>query len=99
LEHPHQWLHQHGQPCSAPGCEYLTPENLPTWAMVTQHLSIHQHTIHPAPAAGPAGSGNTSAPRTAKKERPTFSSQMTEEQWRSFVDEWNPYKRETKVKD
>ena len=27
------------------------------------------------------------------------NSQMTEEQWRFFVDEWNRYKRQTKVKD
>ena len=67
--------------------------------MVTQHLTIHQQTVHPTPAAGPPTPGTTSAPRTAKKERPTISSQMTEEQWRFFVDEWNRYKRQTKVKD
>ena len=87
------------QPCSAGGCTYSTPENLPTWDMVTQHLTIHQQTVHPTPAAGPPTPGTTSAPRTAKKERPTISSQMTEEQWRFFVDEWNRYKRQTKVKD
>ena len=87
------------QPCSAEGCTYSTPENLPNWDMVTQHLTIHQQTVHPTPAVGLPTPATTSAPRTAKKERPTISSQMTEEQWRFFVDEWNRYKRQTKVKD
>ena len=83
------------QPCSAPG----NPENPPTWEMVTQHLPIHQNTVHPVQPAGQAIPGPTSAPRTAKEERPTISSQMSEEQWRFFMDEWNHYKRQTKVKD
>ena len=87
------------QPCSADGCSYSTPENLPNWDMVTQHLSIHQNTVHPAPAAGQPVPATPAVSRTAKKERPTISSQMTEEQWRFFTDEWNRYKRQTKVKD
>ena len=84
---------------STEGCEYLNPENPPTWEMVTQHLPIHQNTVHPVQPAGQAIPGPTSAPRTAKEERPTISSQMSEEQWRFFMDEWNHYKRQTKVKD
>ena len=67
--------------------------------MVTQHLNIHQQSVHPAPAAAPqAATTNTAPSKTAKKERPAITNQMTEEQWRFYLDEWGRYKRQTGIK-
>ena len=88
------------QPCSAPGCEFQTPEGIPNWELLTQQLDIHTRSAHPAPVAnaGPSGGGRLSS-KTAKKNRPSITNQMSEEKWRFFLDEWSRYKRQTTVTD
>ena len=86
------------QSCSVPGCDYTTPENIPTWEMLTTHLNTHTQAVHPAPAQhDPAPAAKAS--KTAKKNRPSITNQMSEETWRFFLDEWNRYKRQTGIKD
>ena len=47
------------QSCTAPECQYITPENVPTWELLTQQLSIHQKSAHPDPVhQGGGGVGN-----------------------------------------
>ena len=83
------------QACSAPGCEFLTPENVPSWELVTQQLSIHQKTAHPDPVPQQGGGGHTA--KIDKKIRPSINPQMTEEGWRFFIHEWQRYRRQTAV--
>ena len=88
------------QSCSGTECTYQTPENVPTWELVTQQLLIHQKTAHPdnvqQQGGGGAGAGGQTA-KVDKKIRPTINPQMTEENWRFFLDEWARYKRQTGV--
>ena len=84
------------QQCSVPGCLYSTPENIPTWEMLTTHLNTHAQSVHQPP---PAGNANTPSSKTAKKNRPSITNQMSEETWRFFLDEWGRYKRQTVIKD
>ena len=83
------------QKCLVPGCEYATPENIPTWDLLTQHLLIHQQSVHPPATPNVPPGGGTSHAKTAKKERPSITNQMSEEAWRFFLDEWSRYKRQT----
>ena len=92
------------QSCTAPECQYITPENVPTWELLTQQLSIHQKSAHPDPVhQGGGGVGNVGrggqAAKIDKKIRPSISPQMTEESWRFFLDEWARYKQHTGVRD
>ena len=49
------------QSCSVPDCDYATPENIPTWEMLTTHLNTHTQAVHPAPAQhAPAPAAGTS---------------------------------------
>ena len=84
------------QRCSVQGCEYSTPEGIPTWDMLTTHLSTHSQAAHPPQQQGNATSSSS---KTAKKTRPSVTNQMSEESWRFFLDEWSRYKRQTGIKD
>ena len=84
------------QSCSGSDCTYQTPENVPTWELVTQQLLIHQKTAHPDNVQQQGGGGGGAGGQTAKvdkKIRPSINPQMTEENWRFFLDEWARYKR------
>ena len=70
-------------PCSVPECVYLTPQDLPTWQMVTDHLKTHTSAVHgiaPPPATTPAGQ----TAKLDKRLRPTASLGMTELDWRFY---------------
>ena len=48
------------QQCTAPGCDYVTPENIPTWDLVIKQQEIHLKSKHPDPVqqdATPGGGG------------------------------------------
>lgn len=34
------------QKCSVPGCPYVTPDNIPTWEILTTHLHAHTQAVH-----------------------------------------------------
>ena len=83
-------------PCSVPECVYLTPQDLPTWQMVTDHLKTHTSAVHgiaPPPATTPAGQ----TAKLDKRLRPTASLGMTELDWRFYKSEWGRYTRQTGV--
>ena len=83
------------QKCSVPDCPYETPENIPTWEMLTTHLNAHAQSVH----IQPSPTTPTVSSKTAKKTRPAITPQMSEESWRFFIDEWERYKRQTQVKN
>ena len=73
--------------CSAPGCQYSTPDNLATIADTVTLISLHTQQAHPAPAPqAPAA-----APKLEKLPRPTFTLNMTESKWNFTVLSWNNY--------
>ena len=37
--------------CSVPECHYSTPEGIPTWDILTEHLVQHCQEVHLSPAA------------------------------------------------
>ena len=85
--------------CSAPGCEYATPENLPTYDLLTTHLQLHTNAAHPPPGAQP-GAGPPPGGQTAKvykRSRPEATQEMSERDFRFFQSEWSLYKRATGI--
>ena len=87
-------------PCSAPGCAYQTPENLPTYDLVTTHLQLHTNAAHPPPAPRGGGGPQPAHGQTAKvdkRSRPEASPDMSEHEFRFFQSEWNLYKRATNI--
>ena len=83
------------QPCTAPGCDYVTPENIPSWELVIKQQEIHLKSKHPEPAQQNVSGGGVG--KLDKKVRPSITPQMTEEGWRFLLDEWSRYKRQTGV--
>ena len=76
--------------CSAPGCEFKTPENIPTYDQCIQVLSLHVTAAH---AVQPAAAAATSKPDKLK--RPTLTDGITEADWVWFEDRWERYKEST----
>ena len=75
--------------CSAPGCEFKTPENIPTYEQCLQSLSLHvtaAHAVQPTAAA---------ASKPDKLKRPTVTDGVTEADWVWFEDRWTRYKDST----
>ena len=70
--------------CSAPDCAWLTPENLPTYDLVTTHLQLHVQTNHP-PQAQPTA--QVTSAKVDKRPRPEASQDMTEHGFRFFESE------------
>ena len=85
------------QPCTVPGCDYQTPENIPTWDLVIRQQEIHLKSNH-ADHLGNDGGGGGQKGKLDKKVCPSITPQMTEESWRFIIDEWSRYKRQTDIK-
>ena len=81
-------------PCSAPGCLYTTPENLPNFATITTHLQLHTQAAH---AAAAPGQGFRQSSKVDKRPRPEAALDMTEHEFKFYQSEWNLYKRATKI--
>ena len=79
-------------PCPSPGCGWKTPENIPTYDLVTTHLQLHVSTNH---AAGGGPSHNTA--KVDKRPRPEATQDMSEHAFRFFESEWSLYKRATGI--
>ena len=75
--------------CSAPGCEFKTPENIPTYEQCLQSLSLHVTAAHAVQQAAAAN------PKPDKLKRPTVSDGITEADWVWFEDRWTRYKEST----
>ena len=89
--------------CPSPGCPYSTPEGLPDFTLITEHLCLHGRLAHP-PVAAPAqpavgAQAGAQAAKLDKKVRPCASLGISELQWRFFVSEWSRYTRQTGIHD
>ena len=82
--------------CSVPTCEYKTPATLPTYDTIYRDLDLHtRHAHHDLHVAQPQqhhhpGGGTT-------KPRPTICEGSTDSDWVYFTDQWERYKRSTKL--
>ena len=80
--------------CPSPDCTYVTPEGLPDFQLITEHLNIHVRLVHP-PVPAPVTGGGGQAAKLDKKVRPTATLGMSELDWRFYVSEWSRYTRQT----
>ena len=73
--------------CSAPGCDFVTPEGTPTWDLLNSFLTNHTNSCHKAP--------DRVAPQLSSKleklPRPTFSLGMSESGWQFVMVQWKAY--------
>ena len=70
--------------CSAPGCNYRTPDGVPTWDGMISLMNNHTQAAHTQVNA-------TAAPKLEKLPRPTFTLNMTESKWSFTEIQWNNY--------
>ena len=75
--------------CSVPTCNFSTPENTPTWEMMTNLLKVHTDAVHSFPSAQ-AAPGATSA-KLKKLPRPDSSHEMREAEWNFKEQSWKAY--------
>ena len=91
--------------CPAPDCatQYQTPDNLPTYELVTTHLQMHIATNHALAPAAPGlhvpqpGQVHPQTSKVDKRSRPEVTQDMSEHNFRFFESEWNLYKRATGI--
>ena len=87
------------QNCTAPGCDFETPLNIPTWELVIQCLTNHTQVAHAVqPTQQPRDQGVLSArPKPAPVQRPEIDLGTTESEWNFFIAEFDRYKRTTGI--
>ena len=81
------------QACSAPGCQFETPPNMPTWDLVMNSLNQHTTVAHPTINQGPVAV----RPKPAPVQRPEIDLGTTESEWNFFRAEFERYKRTTAI--
>ena len=84
------------QKCSAPGCDFETPANMPNWDLVMNSLNQHTQVAHPA-AAPVGGQPHAVRPKPAPVQRPEVDLGTTESEWNFFKSEFDRYKRTTGI--
>ena len=88
--------------CPAPDCAtqyHQTPDNLPTYELVSQHLQMHIATNHAAaaPQAHLPGQATPQTSKVDKRSRPEVTQDMSEHDFQFFESEGNLYKRATGI--
>ena len=90
--------------CPVPTCEYKTPVNLPTYDTIYRDLDLHtryaHHDLHvaqPQQHHHPSGGGGGGATKPDRLPRPTICEGSTDSDWVYFTDQWERYKRSTKL--
>ena len=85
--------------CSAPDCEFSTPQGAPIWEMMSTLLNTHSLTVHNA-GGGTTGGGSSSVPRLEKLPRPTFQLDMTQSEWAfKYYSQWQAYISQTPTQE
>ena len=83
--------------CSVDLCPYATPQGLPTYDLVTEHLRLHVQSAHPPPAGQQPHTGNVVTARVDKQTRPGSKRDMTEHEFAFYSNQWERYKRATGI--
>ena len=87
------------QECSVPECQYMTPEGIPTWEMLTTHLSNHTQAAHPTPAPVQHHQRVGHNAKLESLPRPQFLLNMTESKWEFAKMQWDAYIDQTPASD
>ena len=74
----------------------MTPLGVPTWGLVTTHLTNHTNSCH-TPTAPPTPSQPSS--KYEKLPRPTFTLGMSEAAWEFKTVQWKGYKEQVEASD
>ena len=87
--------------CSRGECQYSTPEGIPTWELLTQHMNNHTQAVHPTPVVSrpEAQAQGQAKPRTEKVPRPQIKLGVSQDEFSYFQDEWTSYKRSCGITD
>ena len=85
------------QACSAPGCEFQTPQDMPTWQLVMNSLNQHTTVAHPQPINNADNNVSLVRPKPAPIQRPEIDLGTTESEWNFFKAEFERYKRTTAI--
>ena len=88
--------------CPVPTCEYKTPVTLPTYDTIYRDLDLHtryaHHDLHVAqPQQHPSGGSGGGATKPDRLPRPNICEGSTDSDWVYFTDQWERYKRSTKL--
>ena len=81
------------QASSAPGCEFQTPQDMPTWQLVMNSLNQHTTVAHPQPMNNADNNISLVRPKPAPIQRPEIDLGTTESEWNFFRAEFERYKR------
>ena len=84
------------QKCTAPGCTFETPANMPSWDLVVNSLNQHTTVAHAPPVQAP-GQPHAVRPKPAPVQRPEIDLGTTESDWNFFKAEFERYKRTTGI--
>ena len=81
--------------CSVENCDYITPNNVPSWDLLRDMLQMHTSSVH----ANGGGNGvqGPVRPKPATVARPEINLGASEHDWRFFTAEFERYKRSTGV--
>ena len=81
--------------CLHEGCQFSTPEGIPTWDLVMTCMGFHIQAVHPTTAAGQPGAQaqGQAKPRAEKVPRPQIKLGVSQDEFSYFQDEWTSYKR------
>ena len=79
-------------PCSAEGCDWTTPPNVPTWELITTLMGQHTQAAHPVGGQGGNGGG-----KQERLPRPALDTGITDADWTFFESQWVRYKRSTRL--
>ena len=89
--------------CPVPTCEYKTPASLPNYDTVYRDLDLHTRYAHhdlqvaQPQQQHPGGAGGGGLPKPDRLPRPTTGEGSTDSDWVYFTDQWERYKRSTKL--
>ena len=79
-------------PCSAEGCDWTTPPNVPTWELITTLMGQHTQAAHPVGGQGGNGGG-----KQERLPRPALDTGITDADWTFFESQWERYKRSNRL--
>ena len=82
--------------CAKDGCPWKTPTNCPDWEKMIKMLEIHTIAEHGGSPSQQA-SNSSNAPRLEKLPRPSFSLDMTQNEWAFKRSQWEAYISQTPV--
>ena len=80
--------------CSSPGCEFETPNSIPTYDLVIKSLELHTNAAH----GNRVQSSVVNKVMTEKPKRPSIVTNMTESDWIFYEHKWTRYKRQSGIR-